>query len=115
MVILLLLTQHQLQQAASEARQRTLMSTIKTLLANVSCLQKFFNIQSLNNLNNVDPMLPRRTDQGQRKTLDRLLNIFKYKETLFDCFEQFTGVFFQVAANVPSDAELRVTLLEFYQ
>ena len=41
--------------------------------------------------------------------------MFNYKETLFDCFEQFTGVFFKIASNMPTDSELRVTLLEFYQ
>ena len=41
--------------------------------------------------------------------------MFNYKQTLFDCFDLFTKIFFKITNNISSDSDLRINMMELYQ
>ena len=43
-----------------------------------------------------------------------MFTILNYKTNLFDCFDQFTCVFFSIASNISCDSELRVNMMDLY-
>jgi hypothetical protein len=116
-VVMLVLIGH-LVMHHSETRYKHLVDIFKTLQANISGLAPFFYLTTLS---------PRQLQLSQGKTVgqkdkhrpsrfaERMLTMFNYRTTLFDCFDQFTRIFFTVTNSIASDSDLRVNLMELYQ
>ena len=102
----------------SDTRYKHLVDVFKTLQANISGLAPFFYLATLSprqlQLPVAKPADP--TDRSRSSRFaERMLTLFNYKTTLFDCFDQFTRIFFAVTGNLAGDSELRGNLMELYQ
>lgn len=102
----------------NETRYKHLVDIFKTLQANISGLQPFFFLNTLSPRQlqlNQGKNTQSKDKNKHNKFSERMFTMFNYKTTLFDCFDQFTKIFFTVTNNISSDSELRINMMELYQ
>lgn len=115
--VILVLTGH-LMMHYSETRYKHLVELFKTLQANVPGLSPYFYLNTLSprQLQLDEGKPPSSNDRSMaNRFADRMLTMFNYKSTLFDCFDLFTRIFFSVTSSLATDADLRINLMELYQ
>lgn len=116
-VVMLTLMGH-LMMHHSETRYKHLVDLFKTLQANIPGLVDFFHLNTLSprQMQLTQGKGPNPKDRSRLSRFsERMLTFFNYKTTLFDCFDSFTKIFFDVISNISSQCELKVNMMELFQ